>query len=71
LPTATGGQATGGTACDDPRAFMGSNRVYRNSESCSVVIWQSRRILCRRPGPMVSPECAGTTVLRPSGWRRK
>jgi len=54
----------------DAGAFMGSIAIYSSSKSCLMVIWQSRRILWRRPGPMVSPECAGTTVLRPSWWRR-
>ena len=32
---------------------------------------QSRRILLINPGPIVSPACAATTVVRPSGCRRK
>ena len=32
----------------------------------STLSWQSRRTLCNNPGPTVSPECIGTTVLRPS-----
>src|SRR5690242_16033883 len=51
--------------------FDKSNRFYKSSDSCSGVIWQSRRIFCRRPGPIVSPERAGTTVHRPSWCRRK
>jgi hypothetical protein len=27
--------------------------------------------LVQQPGPSVSPECTGTTVLLPSSWRRK
>ena len=41
------------------------------SSSSSLVCSVSRRILESNPGPSVSPEWTGTTVVRPSGCRIK
>ena len=54
----------------DPGAVVGSNPLlqeFRQLPGGDVAI---RRILWRKPGPMVSPECAGTTGL-PSWCRGK
>lgn len=45
--------------------------VYSRLRSSSRPRSQSRRIFEIRPGPIVSPACTGTTVVRPSACRRK
>jgi hypothetical protein len=47
--------------------FAQESRPSSSSLVCSV----SRRILESNPGPSVSPEWTGTTVVRPSGCRIK
>jgi hypothetical protein len=46
-------------------------RLLSRSMSSSRLISTSWMILRSRPGLMVSPACKGTTVLRPSGCRKK
>jgi hypothetical protein len=43
----------------------------RTSNSSSFVISTSLKIFDKSPGPIVSPECTGTTVARPSSCFRK
>lgn len=53
------------------RHAAGNISAYNNFCMSSRLNSQSRRILDRRPGPIVSPEWTGTTVVRPSACRRK
>jgi hypothetical protein len=64
-----GGRSPGGNrSIPDALAVM---RSHRSRSSSSGVRRVERRMLDSRPGPIVSPACTGTTVLRPSGCHRK